>query len=112
MFCGALVGDFLPAQLIYKGKTDRCHPHYQFPLSWDITHSSNHWSTETTMIQYVQNIIIPYVCNVREVLREDIDGKDYNEAAPAIVKQIYDVLATERNSYDLPDDLRIVKEPA
>ena len=71
VFCGTLVGDFLPVQLIYKGKTDHCHPHYQFPLGWDITHSSNHWSTEATMIQYVQNIIIPYVRNVRDALNED-----------------------------------------
>ena len=71
VFCGTLVGDFLPVQVIYKGKTDRCHPHYHFPLGWDITHSSNHWSTETTMIQYVQNIVIPYVRNVQEVLNED-----------------------------------------
>ena len=34
VFCGSLIGDFLPVQLIYKGKTDCCHPHYQFPLSW------------------------------------------------------------------------------
>ena len=39
VFCGSLVGDFLPIQVIYKGKTPRCHPHYQFPLDWDITHS-------------------------------------------------------------------------
>ena len=38
VFCCLLVGDFLPVQLIYNGKTDRCHPHYQSPLSWYITH--------------------------------------------------------------------------
>lgn len=26
VFCGTLLGDFLPIQLIYKGKTNRCHP--------------------------------------------------------------------------------------
>ena len=26
VFCGTLTGDFLPLQLIYKGKTPRCHP--------------------------------------------------------------------------------------
>ena len=31
VFCGSLVGDFLPVQLIYKGKTQRCHPLYDFP---------------------------------------------------------------------------------
>ena len=26
VFCGTILGDFLPVQLIYKGKTPRCHP--------------------------------------------------------------------------------------
>ena len=32
VLCGSLTGDFLPIQLIYKGKTPRCHPHYNFPI--------------------------------------------------------------------------------
>ena len=31
VFCGSMTGDFLPPQLIYEGKTDRCLPNYQFP---------------------------------------------------------------------------------
>jgi hypothetical protein len=65
VFCGSLVGDFLPVQVIYQGKTPRCHPKFQFPLDWDITHSHKHWSNEETMIQYVDNIIIPYVKSAR-----------------------------------------------
>ena len=57
VFCGSLQGDFLPVQVIYKGKTTRCHPHFEFPPGWHVTHSPNHWSTETTMLQYVENII-------------------------------------------------------
>ena len=30
--CGSLVGAFLPIQLIYKGKTNWCHPRFSFPL--------------------------------------------------------------------------------
>ena len=66
VFCGSLVGDFLPVQVIYKGKTPRCHPRYNFPSDWDITHSANHWSNETTMLDYVNKIIIPYVERQRE----------------------------------------------
>ena len=32
VFCGSLVGDFLPPQVIYQGENDRCHSHYQFML--------------------------------------------------------------------------------
>ena len=61
VFCGSLVGDFLPVQIIYQGKTPRCHPKYQFPPDWNITHSPKHWSNEETMIEYVEEIIIPYI---------------------------------------------------
>ncbi|MCH9717517.1 MAG: hypothetical protein K0U52_10595, partial [Gammaproteobacteria bacterium] len=57
VFCGSLIGDFLPIQVIYKGKTDRCHPHFKFPLDWHVTHSPKHWSTEDTMLQYIREII-------------------------------------------------------
>jgi len=31
VFCGTMTGDFLPVQVIYKGKTPRCHPRFGFP---------------------------------------------------------------------------------
>ena len=68
VFCGALTGDFLPVQLVYKGKTSHCHPHFGFPSGWHITHSPKHWSTEQTM-QYIDHIILPYVKQVRERLQ-------------------------------------------
>ena len=54
VFCGTLIGDFLPLQLIHAGTTSRCHPKFNFPSGWHITHSKKHW----TMIQYVDNIIL------------------------------------------------------
>ena len=36
-------GDYLRPQLIYKGKTERCHPAGEVPDGWDIWHSHNHW---------------------------------------------------------------------
>jgi len=71
VFYGTLLGDFLPVQLVYKGKTPRCHPHFEFPPGWHITHSPKHWSTEQTMVQYVECIILPYVEQVRASLGED-----------------------------------------
>ena len=46
VFCGSLVGDFLPVQVIYQGKTPRRHPKFEFPPDWDIIHSPKHWSNE------------------------------------------------------------------
>ena len=65
VLCGNMLGDFLPLQVIYKGKTPRCHPYHKFPSDWDITQSPKHWSTEETMLQYIDNIIHPYVEGVR-----------------------------------------------
>ena len=74
VFCGSLTGDFLPVQLIYKGKTPRCHPKFKFPSGWHVTHSPKHWSNEETMIQYIEHIILPYLDSVRQT-----------ESAPALV---------------------------
>ena len=60
-----MIGEFLPVQLIYKGKTDKCHPSFQFPSDWNITHSPNHWSNEDTMKDYIVNIVVPYVTKKR-----------------------------------------------
>ncbi len=68
VFCGSLIGEFLPIQIIYKGKTKRCHPRYQFPIDLNVTHSPKHWSTEETMIEYITEIIIPFVESVRSRL--------------------------------------------
>ena len=64
VFCGTICSDFLPFQLIYGGKTDRCHPSFSFPSDWVISHSSNHWSNESTMLEYIHGVIILYVDGV------------------------------------------------
>ena len=39
-----LDGQLLPPQLLYEGRTNRCHPTVVFPKEWDIFHSKNHWA--------------------------------------------------------------------
>ena len=65
------MGDFLPPQVIYQGKTPRCHPKFEFPCGWDITHSAKRWSNEHMMLQYINNIIVPYVKSQRELMKHD-----------------------------------------
>ena len=64
VFCGSLT-DFLPIQLVYQGKTNRCHPQYQFPTDWHITHSPNHWATEESTKDYLREIFFPYIDGMR-----------------------------------------------
>ena len=46
----------------------RCLPNYDFPEKWDITYSANHWSSETTMKEYIDNILLPYIKEKRRNL--------------------------------------------
>ena len=63
-----LSGELLPPQLIYQGKTEKCHPAFSFPDSWDIHHSPNHWSNTDTMIRYAEKVLIPYFERARDRL--------------------------------------------
>ena len=82
-----LGGKLLPPQLIYAGCTNRCHPNFTFPNSWNVTHSTNHWSTEDTMLEFLDKIIIPYVDNTRQCLEL---SDDFRAVA------IFDVFAAHR----------------
>ena len=44
--CGALTGEMLSIQLVYKGTPKKCHPPYKFPDDWLISHSPNHWNND------------------------------------------------------------------
>ena len=72
VMCGALTGEMLPIQLVYKGTTNKCHPPYKFSDDWLISHSPNHWLNEGTMIEYINEVIVPYV----DGKREDLDLSD------------------------------------
>ena len=61
VFCGTLMGEFLPLQLIYQGITSACIPCYEFPDYWHVTCTPNHWSNEDKMKEYIEKIIMPYV---------------------------------------------------
>jgi len=56
-------GDLLPLQLIFAGKTDKCLPPTSPAMtdaSVHLTFSENHWSSQQTMQQYIQRVLIPY----------------------------------------------------
>ena len=62
-------GKLLPPQLIYAGKTHRCHPNgVQFPSEWNIMNTVNHWSNEATMLEYADQVLIPYVEETKAAL--------------------------------------------
>lgn len=99
-----MTGRYLPAQLIFKGKTPRCHPTLEVPHGWDLWHSCNHWSTEETMVRYLMKIIFPFVTRRRKEL-------NLNEHSPALA--IFDGFKgqTTETMYNLlaSQNIRVVK---
>lgn len=68
VFAATMTGEYLPPQVIYKGKTVRCHPKVAAPKGWDIWHSDNHWSNEETMKRYIEKIIVPFIVQKKQSL--------------------------------------------
>ena len=56
-----MTGCFLYPQVLYEGKTARCHPSVKFPDGWDVSHTANHWSNDRSMIGYLEKIVIPFL---------------------------------------------------
>ena len=60
---------FLPPQLVYEGKTPRCLPQVDFLDGWHVTYSSTHWCNESTMQDYIDEIILPYINMKRKEMK-------------------------------------------
>ena len=86
LYC-TLSGGLLPPQLVYAGKTEHCHPTTSFPDGWNIIHSANHWSTEQTMMEFLDKILVPYVKQTRERM-------ELSSTFPTVA--IFDVFAAHR----------------
>ena len=69
VFAGSLSGDFLPPQLINEGNTTRCLPCFQFPPTWNVTYTANHWSNEGTVKEYIKRIILPFISKKKKELK-------------------------------------------
>jgi len=68
-FTISMSGTFLPMQLIYQGKTNRCLPkNANFPDDFDVTYTENHWSNEEKAIQLLEKVIFPYLKSTKEKL--------------------------------------------
>ena len=61
-------GHYLPPQLIYAGKTSKCLPKIDFPSGWCVTCTDNHWANEYTTLQYLDEILLPYIKQKRKEL--------------------------------------------
>ena len=71
-FAASLSGNFLPMQLVYEGKTTKCHPAVEFPEGWHVTHMPSHWCNEETVIEYIKSVIVSYMTQKRKQLGLDL----------------------------------------
>lgn len=67
-FAITLDGDFLPIQLIYKGKTTKSIPPVSFPPEFLVSANEKHYSNEKEALRMLEHIIIPYVERQRSLL--------------------------------------------
>ena len=59
-FAGSMNESLLPLQVIYQGKSTQCLPKFDFPSTWHVTFTPNHWSNEETTEEYIKMIMVPY----------------------------------------------------
>jgi hypothetical protein len=74
----SLDGNFLPLQLIFQGKTPRCLPAAtaaSIAAEAHLTQTENHWSSQKTMQDYVEKVIMPYANKQIEAHRLNSDSK-------------------------------------
>ena len=61
----SMSGELLPLQLLYQGKTTRCHLQYSYPPGFDVLHTPNHSANKETTMRFISNVILPYVKAIR-----------------------------------------------
>ena len=79
-FAITLAGNFLPMQLIYRGKTLQSLPRFQFPNSFFLSVNEKHYSNNQESLNFFNEIIIPYIKKVRSS-----DGLSANQYASVIM---------------------------
>ena len=68
VFATTAVGDFLPIQVIYQGKTAASLPTFTFPDDWSTMYTPNRWANEQTTKAYIEKIILLYMKEKRQQL--------------------------------------------
>ena len=57
---------FQPIQLIYSSTAPRSLPKYDFPVSFSVGFTKNHWSNTDKSIDFFDEIVFPYLQQVKE----------------------------------------------
>ena len=74
-FAISFVGNFLPAQLIYGGKTTQSLSRFEFPKDFSLRTNPKHFSNTDESLKFLKEVIKPYVINQRQILKCLADQK-------------------------------------
>ena len=108
VLAATMTGCFLYPQVLYEGKTARCHPSVKFPDGWDVSHTANHWSNERNIIGYLEKIVIPFLKAKREEL-----GLPASQPALTIFFDVFKGQQTDNFKQTLQsNDIQFVAVPA
>ena len=70
-------------------------PTVVFPDGWDITHSDNYLSNEKTMIQYMEQILLPYIKKTRSDMKLQEDQRAlliFDQLKGQVTKKMFELL--------------------
>lgn len=89
-------GKVLPFQMIFTGKTDRCHPSHVKPDGCIWAHTQSHWQSVSTYCDVIKEIVIPYKndtirrlnlpINQVTILKHDLHFTHKDEAVLALMR--------------------------
>ena len=65
----SVVGESLPMQGIYGGKTKQSLPKLNFPKSFSVSLTENHWSITSKSVGFFMDIGFPYLEHIKEEKR-------------------------------------------
>ena len=62
----SVVGESLPIQVIYGGKTKQSLPKLNFPKSFSVSLTENHGSITSKSVGFFMDIVFPYLEHIKE----------------------------------------------
>ena len=106
-YCVSMTGVFLPLQIIYQGKTKRCHPkQVKFLDGFHVTQTENHWSNEKVHLAYLKKTVIPYIEKVRKTIVTQTENHWSNEKVHLayLKKTVISYIEKVRKTMNLKED--------
>ena len=99
---------FCPCRFICRGKTDRSQPRgVVFPKGFHVTQNEKHWSNETETVNFIEQVIDPYVIDKRKELGLPADQK------PLLTWDVFRGQTTDHVAQILDSlNIKVVKVPA